>query len=132
MTQYATTTDLETYGMNARALTGVPPSAVTSSLEAASSMADTYLMARYPSPPLTGWPLALRLAVVNIAVYLIVSGYIGFNPDGSHEQIRQRYEDGVRYLKDLSRGVVTLTTAETSPARGPAPRATSRSTAEEW
>ncbi len=126
MTQYATTADLQAYGMNARALSGVPAGAITAALDAASSTADTYLMARYPNPPLTGWPIALRVAVVNIAVYLIVSGHIGFNPDGSHEQVRLRYNDGMTYLKDLSRGVVTLTSAETAPAHSATPRIASR------
>ena len=121
MTSYATSTDLETFGLNARALQGVSDAAVLAAIAAASSIADGYLIARYPSPPLTGWPDALRYHVIGIAQYMIVSGHIGFNPDGSHEEIRNRYNDAIKYLTAISQGSVTLITAQTTPARGVGP-----------
>ncbi len=121
MTTYATIADMESFGLNARALVGIAPSAIQSCLDAASSIADSYLSSRYPSPPLTGWPIALRYHVVNVAQYMVVSGHIGFNPDGSHEEIRARYSDAIKFFEGISRGTVTLIAAETSPARGAAP-----------
>lgn len=131
MTAYATQADLERFGLNARALVGVASEVIDAALEAASSIADSYLIARYPAPPLTGWPTALRYHVACIAQYMIVSGHVGFNPDGSHEEIRLRYTDAIKYLDSIAKGTITLLTVETAPARGVGPSATS-APAEDW
>lgn len=114
-TQYATRTDLEQLGLVAGALSGIADADVNAALLAASSMADGYLASRYGSSlPLATWPESLTQHVCAIAAFRLMSA-IGFNPeDGAHVVIRMGYDDAIRWLRDVSKGVVTLISAPTA------------------
>lgn len=126
MTVFATQTDLERLGMSARALSGVDPSVIADALASASSIVESYLPSRYQDGTLTVWPASIIKATCDLAQHILVSGPIGYNPDGSHEEIRLRAEDAHRWLTKLAQGTVTLPTPQTSPSRGPAPSVISR------
>lgn len=102
---YATTSDLYRLALRQAALSGIPAAEQDAALEAASCVADSYLQARYQLP-LAAWDDDLRRAVAIIAAYDLLSGR-GFAPEGSDEHVRLRYEDALRWLRDVSTGVVT-------------------------
>ncbi|AZF88286.1 hypothetical protein [Meiothermus phage MMP17] len=102
---YATPTDLYRLALRQAALSGISSADQTQALEAASQVADSYLQARYKLP-LVGWGDDLRRAVAIIAAYDLLAGR-GFAPEGADEHVRLRYEDALRWLRDVSTGVVT-------------------------
>jgi phage gp36-like protein len=102
---YATPSDLYRLALRAPALNGISSADQNQALEAASRVADSYLQARYQLP-LAAWDYDLRRAVAIIAAYDLLSGR-GFAPEGSDEHVRLRYEDAIRWLRDVSLGVVT-------------------------
>ncbi len=104
MAQYATLAHLVAFGLPAEALEGVAVQDQDSALKAASSLADSYLGAVF-TVPLASWQDDLRRAVVAIAVYDLMSRR-GFNPDGSDQHIRLRYEDAIAWLKMVAAGAV--------------------------
>lgn len=121
MPSYATVSDFKTLGIPSRALTGILDSVIEDALEVATSTAEGYLSSRYSDPPLTGWPKSVVYHVVGIAQFVVVSGYIGYNPDQSHEVIRMRHDDALKFFEKVAKGTITLITAETAPARGSTP-----------
>jgi len=72
----------------------------------ASSEADSYIGARYPVPVHPA-PRALQIHVINMAVH-----HLAATADRMTEQIRQRYEDALRWLKDVAAGRAGLGTAD--------------------
>lgn len=80
-------------------------------LEDASAEMDGYLGSRYPLP-LPTVPESLRRICIDIALYRLMN----LRALGDIEDSRQRYDDAIRYLKDLVRGAVTLGLPENSPA----------------
>ena len=108
---YASADDLRrpALGLPARALEGVSPADLADGLEAASRLADSYLAGRY-ALPLTAWGADLRWAVAAVAAYNLLAGR-GFNPQPgtADEQVRMRFEDALRWLRDAAAGRVTPT-----------------------
>lgn len=102
---YATSADLYRLALRQAALGGISSADQSAALEAASQVADSYLQARYKLP-LVGWGDDLRRAVAIIAAYDLLAGR-GFAPEGADEHVRLRYEDALRWLRDVSLGVVT-------------------------
>lgn len=102
---YADVADLYRLALRQAALSGILVADQNAALEAASRVADSYLQARYKLP-LAAWDDDLRRAVAVIAAYDLLSGR-GFAPEGSDEHVRLRYEDALRWLRDVSTGVVT-------------------------
>lgn len=121
-TQYATIADLKQLALTARAVEGVLDADINAALLAASSVADTYLAARYADAlPLTTWPSALRQNVCKIAAWNLMCA-IGFNPnDGAHVALQLNHDAALRWFRDLAAGKVTLAIAETSPRHGLTP-----------
>ena len=110
---YATRTHLGQFGIRAAALTGIPTGDQDAALEAASDHADSYLRSRF-TLPLSVWQDDLRRAVCNIAAYDLLSAR-GFNPDaGADSNVRQRYEDAIRWLERVSTGQVTPEVTDSS------------------
>jgi phage gp36-like protein len=77
-------------------------------LAAASDWADT-LIQNHHALPLVSWGDDLRQAVCARAVWTIMSGRVGFNPEqGADLAIRKNYEDAVDFLKLVAVGDVEL------------------------
>lgn len=103
---YATRTQLGQFGIRAAALAGINNDDQDAALEAASDLADSYLRSRF-TLPLTAWQDDLRRVVCNIAAYDMLSSR-GYNPDaGADSNVRQRYEDAIRWLEGVASGRVT-------------------------
>lgn len=125
-TQYADATDLITVGMNARQLEFLDDATIVAALVSASSVADGYLSGPYGDTlPLTTWPESLRRCVARIAAWDLVSGPIGFNPDGTHEVFLENYKQAMKWLADVSNRRVTLPVYSVAPARGASPAVSS-------
>ena len=92
-----------------------------------SSLADTYLAARYGSAsvPLSAPGGALKAELGRIARYRILQ-HIGFNPeDGSHIDVQDANVDAMRWLERLAAGKVTLPLIETGQKDASTPSASS-------
>ena len=99
---YATTSDLIRIGISAAALRNISTADQIMALEAASDLADGYLASRY-SLPIVGYQDDLKRAVCCIAAYDLLSTR-GFANSGADENVRLRYEDALKWLKEVSQG----------------------------
>lgn len=91
----------------------VDAAAVSKALADASTEIDSYLAARYPLP-LAVVPEVLTRLAVDIAVYRL-----GYAPGaGADESKRERYEDAVALLRDLSKGTASLGIESPAPSVG--------------
>lgn len=108
-TAYASTDDLKNpaLGLPAKALQGVNTVDLEDALISASDTMDSYLSNRFALPILV-WARDMRGACATIAAYTLLAGR-GFNPQAgsADEQVRLRYEDAIRWLKDCARGLAT-------------------------
>lgn len=103
---YATSSDLARLGVGSGATAGIAAGDITAALDAASSLADSYLGAQY-TLPLVSWGDDLRRAVCMIAAYDVIAGNRGFNPEnGDDTNLRLRYQDALDWLKRLADGSV--------------------------
>ena len=115
---YATLPDLVNLGIAAKALDPVTNQAKLAAITSASQLADSYLAGRFILP-LLAFSADLTRAVVNIAVYDLMSNR-GFSPaPGSDENIRLRYEDSIRWLEMVAKGTVTPQVTDSSGGSGP-------------
>jgi phage gp36-like protein len=128
MSQYATASEFNTFGIRAAAL----PPAVTDTdrlkaVSAASGRADSYLGARFRLP-LSAWGDDLRQAVCAIAAFELVSSQVGFNPQAGHNMVLiTRKEDAIRWLEQVASGKVTPAgITDTAPAAASVSRVLSR------
>jgi phage gp36-like protein len=115
---YATTDDLASFGLPANATSGLDSNEMDRQLEAASSIADSYLANRGYVLPLTTWDLDLRSAVARIAAWQIVMHHRGVNPNNpSHAALAKSHDDALQWLRDVSAGKANLNVTATTPAR---------------
>ncbi len=133
MSQYATLADLTSQGLPEAALEGMTAQGIDPDehLTAASARFDASARGRYRLPLTSPYPLEVISCVCSLAAYSILS-VRGFDPqNGSDFNIRQRYEDAVMWLRDLSRGHINLdVSADATPdAHDGGPIVASRSTA---
>lgn len=122
MTEYASTDDLEDFGLPGDWITAVPEEAQLRAIARASALADGYLSARY-TLPLTSWGEDLRGAVVDIATYYLCTSNVGYNPaqSSTDQSIAERYSAATMWLRDVGSGKanpsgVVDSTAVTDPA----------------
>lgn len=87
---------------------------LNAALVTASRLADSYLKTRY-TVPLTAWDDDLSRAVCDVAAYDI-AGSKAHGVDGGKTLIRVRYDDAIRWLKDVSSGEASLAVAEEADA----------------
>jgi phage gp36-like protein len=118
---YAEVDDLQrpALGLPHRALEGFSASDIEAGLEATSRFADGYIARTY-TMPLKEYSDDLRLCVCVITAYNLMCGR-GFNPEGGDEQLRLRYEDMLRWLRDIAAGKVRppgFVDSSTSPDPG--------------
>jgi len=103
---YATPEDLTQHGLPAAVLERFPWEQQQAALEAASATVEGYLRCKY-QVPLVQWGLDIRRVVCVLAAYDLMTT-LGYNPEGSDTHLRLRTEDALRWLKQVSEGVVTL------------------------
>jgi phage gp36-like protein len=118
---YATTGDLFDFGLSSDAGVDIGPS--ERQLDAASSLADSYLRNHYKLPLTAPYPIALVEAVCRIAAYNILS-VRGYNPEGDAGALETRYRAAMKWLQDVGAGraaplMVTSDAGGTVNAGGP-------------
>lgn len=111
---YATETDIVTlYGPNLLTVIAdrdndniVDSDAVARSLEEASEEIDSYVGVKY-AVPLSTSLASIRRCAVDIAVYRLAQ-----TADVLTDELRQRYEDCIKLLLQISKGTATLNIAQ--------------------
>lgn len=120
---YATSDDLERYGLPQSTVQTIDGADITAQLDAASSLADSYLRLHYKLPLSSPYPIALVEAVCRIAAFNILS-VRGYNPEGDAGMIESRYQAAMKWLQDVGAGraaplMVTADQGGTTNAGGP-------------
>lgn len=118
-TVYATTTDLTRIGLLGSALANVDMNAQLEALQYASAVADSYLQSHFELP-LIDWGYDLVGVVCAIAAWTLLAAR-GYNPQSnSDENIRRRYEDALKWLDEVSKGIQSpFGIVDSSVAPGP-------------
>jgi phage gp36-like protein len=118
---YATPTDLSLYGVDAAS--GGDIDVIKAQLDAASSVADSYLRLHYKLPISTPYPAALVEAVARIASFNVLS-VRGYSPEGDAGLLESRHRAAMKGLQDVGAGraaplLVTADSGGTVNAGGP-------------
>ncbi len=109
MIAYASPSDLARLGVGAAATAGISTADIVAALDAASSLAGSYLSAQF-TLPLLSWGDDLRRCVCMIAAYDLIGGNRGFNPEqGADVTLRLRYEDAIKWLERVAAGTIVPT-----------------------
>lgn len=95
--------DLAFGATEASELEGAATGRITQSLAMATATADSYVSTRYATPVESVGDV-LRRAVLDIARHALWD-------NRAPDEVRTRYEDALRWLRDVSAGKATLTTA---------------------
>lgn len=102
--QYAQISDLTSLSITSADGVRFGNPAMNAALQAASSLADSYLVSQFELPLATspqGWDMSLTLNVCNIAAWLLFNQY-GFAPmSPGDELIGKRYEAAIDWLKQI-------------------------------
>lgn len=93
------------------------PDAVSEELDAASSLADSYLRLHYATPLQVPYPAALVQKVCHIAAYNLISTR-GFNPDGDASIYQSRHDSAVQWLRDVGSGKAAPIVVEATGTAG--------------
>lgn len=104
---YATTTQLASAGLPAQALAGVSSTIQGEHLDEASAVIDSYLRAAYTLPLATPYPSEVVRCCCHLAAYSLIC-WRGYDPARSPETFRQRHEDAILWLRDVSAGRAAL------------------------
>lgn len=122
MSSYATPANLVAFGLSAQALAGFTADQQQAALDAASDVADGYLRSRFRLPLATPVTADLKRAVCAVAAFDLLTSR-GFNPEaGADTVVRLRYEDALKWLRDVADERVTPALSDSSGST-PAPRA---------
>lgn len=97
---FASLAQLDKLGIPAAAIAKLSATDKAEQLAATTEMASGILARRY-TLPIVAWGVDLSAAVAKIAAYELLSTR-GFNADGSDDQVRKRYDDGMRWLNDAA------------------------------
>ncbi len=99
--QYAEVDDIVLLSLTLAAKNRFGTSATEAALQAASSVADSYIVSQF-TLPLTDWDMSLRLAVCNIAAYMLYTQFGAGNPGAPmDEMIKVRYNDALKWLAEV-------------------------------
>lgn len=116
--RYATVSDLGVLSLPPAALIAISDEDKQANLDAASSLADSYLRSTYKLP-LVSWGSDLTANVCAIGAFKLMA-HRGYNPQtGANETIRLMYEDAIRWLELVSDERVHPTVEESPPAAHP-------------
>lgn len=112
MASYVQVSDLYSQGLPQSAVSSLNPTVLTETLESVSRFADTYLRAKYPNELIAPYPRELVSACAKIAAYDIMC-IRGYMPEGTDSNFKDRRDQAVSWLKQLSAGTATLSIANT-------------------
>lgn len=123
--QYATTAQMQLLGITPAAYTRfetASPGCVTAAIQAASSIADTYLPSQFTLPlqtsPSNGWDMSLTMNVCWIAAYLLYNSF-GFAPMApGDEMVAKRYETALEWLGQIRDKKIFPQYLDSSPNTG--------------
>lgn len=119
MARYASTDDLFALGAPEAAFEGLSAPDLESGLSAACDFVDSYLSGRF-TLPLVVWGGDMRRAVCIIAAYDVITGrgYNTQNVGGDSDQLKERYDSIIQWLRDIARGDVTPVVTDSSTGGG--------------
>ena len=113
---YATRTQLASAGLPAQALASVSTTIQDEHLDEATAVIDSYLRSRYAVPLASPYPSEVVRCCVALAAYSLIS-WRGYDPARTNETVRQRHEDALLWLRDVSAGRAALSvSADATPA----------------
>lgn len=116
-TQYATLADLESVGLPPLALQGRSDAQKLQALIDASSVVDSYLSTRFTLPLTTFGRDIVRATLAIVAYDLLYSR--GFQPGAvDSDATKVRYDDAVKWLRDVAAGKATPAFADTTDREG--------------
>lgn len=115
MSQYATISDLTTFGVQAIALQNVTPTDQNNTLIAASGIMDSYFNGRYALPLNPPYDGSLAVNCSYIAAYMLMS-VRGFRPtQGSDDSIRKNYEIAIKWCEAVQRQAIHPVVNQSAP-----------------
>lgn len=106
MPGYVTLDELESLGINRKAISGMDDTAKQAAIDAASDEVDRYVGGRLGVPLAEPIPLALKVHVARMAVFNLMS-VRGMDPD-QDKLVVDNYNRAIAFLLQVSKGVVTL------------------------
>lgn len=128
MAARATSADFAVHGLPATALDGFAGD-VDDYLTTAAGVVDSYLRGRYLLPLSSPYPPEVVECECVLAAYTLIS-VRGFDPeDSSDVNIKLRYDDKVKWLREIARGRASLdlaTDAQADPTSAGGPIVSSR------
>jgi len=101
---FANYDQFEAHGLHAAATSTVSSTKKADALAAATEKASGILAARYDLP-IEAWGSDLAEETCKLAAYTILS-VRGFNPEGADKNVRDRYDDAMKWLTDVANGKV--------------------------
>lgn len=102
MSSYATPTDLTTYALQSYAVANISPTVIQGELDAASTLADSYLRGRY-ALPLQAWGIDLTMNVCFLAAANILRSR-GANPSaGADVEVFERAKEAVEWFRGIQK-----------------------------
>lgn len=122
--QYCTTAELQLLGIAPAAyqrFETASPGCTTAALQAASSIADSYLVSQFTLPLQTspqGWDMSLTMNVAWIAAWLLYNQF-GFNPAAPVDDlVVKRYEAAIDWLKQIREQQISPPFVDSSTSAG--------------
>lgn len=115
---YITESELYALGLPRKGLRDVSSQDILVAIEGASRLVDSYLSKIYMLPLLT-WGTEIKSATAKLAAYELMTtrGFAGSS--GADDPLRLGYEDKIRWLELVSKGVVRPALTVTTDARQP-------------
>ena len=105
MSSYATITQLTNFALPSEAVQNISNAQLQNELDAASTLADSYLRGRY-ALPLLSFDIDLSLNVCYVAAYSIMAAR-GFNPEAGADSIYfTRWEKAIKWLEGVQRQAI--------------------------
>jgi phage gp36-like protein len=109
---YIVRAEIIEYGAGAAIVAGISTTTQDHACIEASQLADGYLRQQFLLP-LTAWGTDLKGAVAKIAAYNLLS-IRGFTPDGADQNVRDRYDDAIKWLAAVATGKITPSLTDSS------------------
>ena len=102
MSSYATITQLTQFALPAEAVQNISNATLQAELDAASTVADSYLRGRYPNGIAT-WDVDLSINVCYLAAYSILAAR-GYNPEqGADSTYYDRWKAATKWFEGVQR-----------------------------
>lgn len=105
MSSYATITQLLQFALPQEAVQNISNATLQAELDAASTVADSYLRGRYPNG-ISTWDVDLSINVCYLAAYSIMAAR-GYNPEqGADSTYRDRWVAATEWFKGVQRQAI--------------------------